>query len=75
MRPTRKSHEPENPPPWAGKSGPGFEFDEEGDLIWFASASSMAGREKLTKLEEVDEHRRRGGSVGQASRSNARRSE
>ena len=30
-------------PEWAGKSGPGpaYELDEEGELVWFASASSM----------------------------------
>jgi hypothetical protein len=29
-------------PDWAGKSGPWYEFDEEGDLVWFVSPSSMA---------------------------------
>ena len=42
MKSSGKSREPKKTPPWAGKRGPGYEFDEEGDLVWFASASFMA---------------------------------
>jgi len=28
-------------PPWAGKSGPGYAIDSDGDLRWFASPSFM----------------------------------
>ena len=40
-------------PPWAGKSGPGYEFDADGDLRWFVSASILAGRERLAKADDV----------------------
>jgi hypothetical protein len=36
----RESGEPVKPPP-AGERGPGYEFDEDGELIWFASPSFM----------------------------------
>jgi len=39
----RGSHEK---PEWAGTAGPGYEFDEDGDLLWFASASVTGYRPK-----------------------------
>ena len=49
MSPPRKTPKTKTPP-WAGKSGPGYEFDEDGDLRWFASVSFMVGRERLAKV-------------------------
>ena len=31
------------------KSGPGYELDEDGDLIWFASASQFDKRARLSE--------------------------
>jgi hypothetical protein len=43
MTSSRKPRESKKPP-WAGAKGPGYEFNEEGDLVWFESASFMARR-------------------------------
>lgn len=47
---SRRKSPKSDKPPWAGKSGPGYEFDGDGDLRWFASVSFMVGREKLAKV-------------------------
>jgi hypothetical protein len=42
MKSNGESPDVKKPPPWAGKTGLGYEFDEDGDLLWYASASFMA---------------------------------